>query len=122
MMKAPSKVGTEVEQAIEASGRFRRHLPDHTQYLCCYRTETGIPFAVERVTENGVRVWFLEDERLKSALASKGFEPNLNMPWQVPGKYGRNSNLKRIAEFKDAPLYWVTVRSAGEALSVVSLL
>lgn len=124
-MPRPSRLGSEIEQAFARDPRFPPDPFGHTEYLLRYRTVTGVPFAVGRTAASGVRLWLSADDRFKAALEAEGFRCTRSLPKpKEEGKVatGRNSNLEQIREFKGAPLYWVQVTSAAEAVRAASKL
>ncbi len=124
-MPIPSALGNQIERELADSPRYRIHPAGHTEYLLRYQTVNGVPFAVGRTAASAVRVWISADDRVRLALEADGFRCMLSPP-EPPEKgkraTGRNSNLEQIAEFKNEPLYWARIRTAGEALAVAAKL
>lgn len=54
--KQPSRLGLEIEAAIERAPRYVRHR-ENILYLCTFRTTGGTVFGVERVTINAINLW-----------------------------------------------------------------
>lgn len=124
--KEPSPLGLEVETAVECDGRFERHQPNRL-YQCTYRTRTGgTVFAFERVTKQAIRFWLPATDAVKKAAAEEGITVSVvSIPYSDPSdpeRYGRLSTLEFVPELKDERLLPVPVRSAAQALRVLSAL
>lgn len=124
--KKPSRLGLEIEAAVERDPRFERHQPNRL-YQCTFRTVEGRKvFAFERVTLDAIRFWLPPTEAVKKAVAAEGIlVPEISIPYpdrNDPDRYGRLSNLLSVSELKDEPLLPVPVTSAGQALRILSAL
>ncbi|MBM1170202.1 hypothetical protein [Microvirga arabica] len=124
--KKPSRLGLEIEAAVERDPRFERHQPNRL-YQCTFRTVAGRRvFAFERVTLDAIRFWLPVTEVVKKAVAAEGIVvPEISISYpdrNDPDRYGRLSNLLGVPELRNRPLLPVPVTSAGQALRVLSAL
>lgn len=124
--KKPSRLGLSIQSAIESAPRFVKHQPDR-QYQCTFRTVgSGRVFAVERVTENAIRLWLPSRDRVSAALDSEGLIVlQMSLPYpdrEHPERYGRLSSLKSVPELRDERLLPVPVSSPDQALRILSAL
>jgi len=65
-------------------------------------------------------LWIPVHERARRA--SHGFSHEVSVPWPEPGRYGRNSNLRRLQEIANDPLFRVKVGSPAEAVKLIRAL
>jgi hypothetical protein len=121
--KKPSRLGLEIEAAVERDPRFERHQPNRL-YQCTFRTVEGHKvFAFERVTLNQIRLWVPPTDAIKAVAVDDGITvPEVSIPYLVPDRYGRLSTLEFVPELKDEPLLPLPVASAGQALRILSAL
>lgn len=120
-MSDPSALAVQIEAALGEWAGCKPHPSGHSNKLLRYKTLSGIPFAIGRTSENGVRFWIQADDRFKASIEANGFSCARSAP--KPARptsraTGRNSNLDQIPQFKGASLYWTKVRTPGEALAV----
>ena len=117
-MKPPSKLGAAIEALVSDDPRYAMERPP-TQYLCAFRTERGLQFSFERVTNTAIRFWVKADERLGPKLDFAGLQYGLSRVG-TNGLYGRNSNLRPI--FGNADLFWISATSMADAQLILSAL
>ncbi len=48
--------------------------------------------------------------------------PDVSVPYQVPGRYGRIASLEPVDRLRDAPLYPVKVRGVPQAMRMFAAL
>ncbi|MBB3020414.1 hypothetical protein FHR70_003495 [Microvirga lupini] len=124
--KKPSRLGLEIEAAVERDPRFERHQPNRL-YQCTFRTVEGREvFAFERVTLDAIRFWLPPTEAVKKAVTAEGIVvPEISIPYpdrNDPERYGRLSNLLGVPELKDEPLLPVPIMSADQAIRILAAL
>ena len=120
-MKAPSALGHEVEKAIEHDPRFKRDR-EPVQYATFFRTLSGTPFLVERVTINHINLWVPDLEVAKATAEALGLSVVRSVPHLTSSKYGRLSTLKTVPELASQPLYKIPVHRPEQALDVLGAL
>jgi hypothetical protein len=120
-MKAPSALGLAVEKAIELDPRFKRDR-EAVQYAAFFRTVSGTPFVVERVTINHINLWVPELEFARATAERLGLSVFRSVPNLTRSRYGRLSTLKSVPELAEKPLYKIAALHPEQALDVLSAL
>lgn len=118
--ESPVGVSSELQAEIRKRPEIREHPKGSTKYLCCYIFPHGQTVALERKGKNGATFW-MREEHCPVALPI-GLAAERSRPWPEPGRYGRNSNLKRLPELAEARLCRLQVPSLEIGLQLLKLL
>jgi hypothetical protein len=120
-MRAPSALGLAIDKAIEHDPRFKRDR-EPVQYAVFFRTLSGTPFLVERVTINHINLWVPDLEVAKATAKALGLSVLRSVPNLTSSEYGRLSTLKTVPELANQPLYKIAVHRPEQALNVLGAL
>ncbi|WP_371348057.1 hypothetical protein [Ancylobacter sp. IITR112] len=121
-----SKLGTEIQAAVEDDARFEKHHPDR-HYLCVYRTRAGgSVFAIERCTTKHITLWLPATQVVKATAERMGIQvPVVSHAFpdtSDPSRYGRHSNLKSVPELSHAALFPIKASTVVEAMNLLGSL
>lgn len=115
--KEEAGVSLNLQRLLSVKGDIRDHPKGSTKYLCCYVLPGGQTLAVERKGKREVTLW-IRSEHCPASLP-EGINMELSKPWPEPGRYGRNSNLRRLPDLAEATLCRLKVSSAETAMDVI---
>lgn len=76
--------------------------------------------AVERQGRTGATVWIRSEDVVRPL--PEGVSTEISHPWPSPGRYGRNSNLRRLPEFGEAALLRCRVSSLIDGIELIASL
>ncbi len=94
--------------------QIKEHPCGSTKYLCCYLMPNGQTLAIERKGKRTATIWMRAKDRPNYFLDNVTAE--LSYPWPEPGRYGRNSNLRRLPELANETLLRIKVPSADSGI------
>jgi len=87
---------------------------DGTKYVSAFRGKNGRVFAFDKAVECKFPMWMSDEQWMRELLAS------LDVPFDCyPPERGRNSNLKKLPEFKDKALLRAFPQSESEAKTII---
>jgi hypothetical protein len=87
---------------------------DGTKYVSAFLGKNGRAIAFDKAVASKQPMWMLDEPRMRELLDSLG------VPFDgYPPEKGRNSNLKKLPEFKGQALLRAFPRTEGEAMAIV---
>jgi hypothetical protein len=88
--------------------------PDGTKYVSAFLGRNGRVVAFDKAVASKQPMWMLDEPRMRKLL------DGLGIPFDgYPPEKGRNSNLKKLPEFKNQALLRAFPRTEGEAMAIV---
>jgi hypothetical protein len=88
--------------------------PDGTKYVSAFLGRNGRVVAFDKAVASKQPMWLRDEPRVRELL------DRLGIPFDgYPPEKGRNSNLKKLAEFKDQALLRAFPRTEGEAMAII---
>ncbi|TCU15115.1 hypothetical protein EV132_10714 [Rhizobium sullae] len=113
-------VSQDLQRLLSIATGVREHPKGSTKYLRCYVLPGGQTLAVERKGKREVTMWLRSEHRPIDV--PKGIAMETSKPWPEPGRYGRNSNLKRLADLAEATLCRLKAPTAEAAMQIIDRL
>jgi len=88
--------------------------PDGTKYVAAFRGKNGRVVAFDKAVATKFPMWMLDETLMRELL------DRLGVPYDCyPPERGRNSNLKKLAEFKSEALLRVFPQDEIEAETII---
>jgi hypothetical protein len=114
----PNPVRDAILSSMESHTFFVKHpaetKADGTKYVSAFLGKNGRAIAFDKAVASKHPMWMLDEPRMRELLDSLG------VPFDgYPPERGRNSNLKKLSEFKDEALLRAFPRTEGEAMAIV---
>lgn len=114
----PNPVRDAILSSMKSHTLFVRHPAetkvDGTKYVSAFLGKNGRAIAFDKAVASEQPMWMLDEPRTRKLLDSLGVSFDV-----YPPEEGRNSNLKKLAEFKGQALLRAFPRTEGEAMAIV---